>query len=147
MCGTDHLHQLIKLNFRNVYKSALPPAAFLSSLHLLGKQSCWVCFFILGLSVEHRLECKHVFKISAPLPGQHFDSNVYDSTWLQILTTNSRAKVNQMLIGCSQLLGRTGICCPCSCPAFKPLQWMAGTRGLLTYLEGAFIGKKPKTPF
>lgn len=102
------------------------------------------------VSLQHRLEGKPTFKISATLPWQHFDSNVYEIISLQILTTNGRAKVDKMLIGCSLLLGGTGACRPCSCPAFKPLQVTAGEGGLLTYLEGArtlaaFIGKKPKT--
>lgn len=63
MCGTDHLHWLIKLNLRNVYKSEPPSATLLSPLHPPRKQSCWVCFFISGLSLEHRLERKHIFQV------------------------------------------------------------------------------------
>lgn len=92
-----------------------PPSAILPTPSTRTASTVAGCVsFMLRLSLEHRLECKPAFKIRAPLPGQHFDSNVYEIILLHILTTNSRARVDEMLIGCSLLPGRTGACRPCS---------------------------------
>lgn len=134
-----------------VQKRAAPSAILPTPSPRTASTAAGCVSFILGLSLEHTLECKPTFKMSAPLPWQHLDSNVYEIISLQILTTHGRAKVDKMLIGCRLFLGGTEACRLCSCPDFKPLQVTAGEGGPLTCLEGAgtltaFIGKKPKTP-
>lgn len=135
-------------SLKRVQKRA-PPSAILPTPSTRTASTVAGCVsFILGLSLGHRLESKPVFQIRAPLPGQHFDSSVYEIISLPILTTNSRAGVGEVLIGCSLLLGGTG-----PVPLLlSSLQTTAGDgrRGRAAHLlEGArtltgFIGKKPK---
>lgn len=150
MCGTDHLHRLIKLNLWNAYKrelllrqySQLPPPREASA-------AAGCVSFIFGLSLEHRWECNPAFSIRAPLPGQHFYSNVYEIIALPILTTNSRTRVSAMPIGRSLLLGVQGSV-PLLLSSFQTTAG-DGRQGRAAHLlEGArtltgFIGKKPMT--
>lgn len=144
MCGTDHLHRLIKLNLWNTYKSKLLSATLPnpSQAELLG------CFFILGLS-RTQTECKHIFKTMLLRPREHFDSNIYESVSLRILKTNSTAKVDKMLTACSRLLRGTGYLLPL--PVSRLHRWWQAREGCSPIWKEPehwtpFTGRKPKRP-